>query len=120
MVEFSFAIVAHLVGDYLCQNDWMQGKTSSWKHALVHATVYGAITVAMTFATWPAWTYFVIWITHYFIDRYRLGNVWMGMVGQKNFRDNPVFTPWSRIIVDNSWHLFIAWIVYVIAAWPLT
>lgn len=49
MTLFEQALVAHLVGDWLLQNDWMaRHKTSlrhpaAWVHAGIHAILFGLI-----------------------------------------------------------------------------
>jgi len=62
-------LILHLLGDYVTQSDWMaQNKTKSTYAALLHATTY-SIPFALI-ASLNA--LLVIWITHFFIDRYRL------------------------------------------------
>lgn len=72
-------LILHLLGDYVTQSDWMaQKKTSSSWAALCHATVYALPFLAI--ASLYAWL--VIWITHFFIDRFRLARY---VVYAKNF-----------------------------------
>ena len=73
-------LVAHLVGDYLLQSDWMaQEKTKRWTVALVHALAYSVPFLLMrpSFAAWA-----VLVLTHAAIDRYRLARF---VVYAKNF-----------------------------------
>jgi hypothetical protein len=72
-------IVAHLVGDYLLQSDWMaQQKTASSWPAAAHALTYG-LPFAL-FVSWPALLFIVG--THFVIDRWRLARY---VVWAKNF-----------------------------------
>lgn len=65
-----YIILAHLVGDYLIQNQWMaDNKTSRWWPAIVHGITY---TIPYIFITQSFWALFVICATHIVIDRYRL------------------------------------------------
>ena len=73
-------IVAHLVGDYLLQSDWMASqKTRRLLVALLHALAYGAAFLFLrpSPAAWAA-----IVVSHALIDRYRLARY---AVWAKNF-----------------------------------
>jgi hypothetical protein len=64
------ALLAHFVGDYIIQNQWMADKkTSKWFPALVHGFTY---TIPFLFATQSIAALLVIALTHAVIDRYRL------------------------------------------------
>jgi hypothetical protein len=64
------ALIAHFVGDYIIQNQWMADhKTSKWLPALVHGFTY---TIPFLFATQALPALLVIALTHAVIDRYRL------------------------------------------------
>lgn len=69
-------LLAHAVGDYLLQSDWMaREKTSRLPVALVHALTYSLPFLALR-PSLAAWA--VIVVTHALIDRYRLARyvVW--------------------------------------------
>jgi len=62
-------LILHLIGDYVTQSDWMaQNKTKHHEPALAHALVYSV--PFLLIGSWTAW--FVIFSTHFLIDRYRL------------------------------------------------
>lgn len=70
-------LVAHAVGDYILQSDWMaDNKTKSHAAAAVHAITY---TLPFLLITTNAWALAAICITHAYIDRYRLARfvVWL-------------------------------------------
>lgn len=115
-------LLAHLVGDYLLQSDWMAlEKTKRWWPAWAHALTYG---LPYLFVTQSPLALAAIVVTHAVIDRYRLARyvVWV-----KNFlaprsywhpwsecsatgyhEDRPPWmTVWLMIIADNSAHLAI-------------
>lgn len=117
-----WGVVAHMIGDYLLQSDWMAiKKTSSWLPAIVHAITYG---LPFLFLTHNLWALLIITGTHAVIDRYRLAKrvVWI-----KNFmapreywkpwkecdqtgypNDRPAWmTVWLMIIADNVIHVII-------------
>lgn len=73
-------LLLHLLGDYVTQSDWMaQQKTSQYFPALVHATVY---TLPFLLLTHSPLALFVMWSTHFLIDRFRLARY---VVWAKNF-----------------------------------
>lgn len=101
----TLAIVGHLVGDYLLQNDWMaQNKKARIWPCVVHCTLW---TVAVMFLAnwWVWWVPLVLFGTHFIQDHTTIVAKWMRMIGQgKNFMQPPL-APWSFIVVDNVWHI---------------
>jgi len=110
-------ILAHLIGDYVFQNQWMATrKTTQWLPALVHAVFY---TLAFLILFGPSWALLIIGGTHAVIDRYRLAkyvcrfwgigeNGWvMEKLGVKIDSPPPFLAVWLLIIVDNTSHLLI-------------
>ena len=115
-------LLAHLVGDYVIQSDWMANeKTKRWWPAVVHAWVYGLPFLVIVHS--PA-ALAVIVITHAVIDRYRLARhvVWAkNLLSPKEYRhpwnecratgyheSRPVWLAvWLMIVADNTIHLLI-------------
>lgn len=63
-------LVAHAIGDYVLQSDWMANeKTKRSVAAGVHAATY---TLPFLFITTSLSALFVIVVTHFAIDRWRL------------------------------------------------
>lgn len=116
-------IVAHLVGDYILQSDWMANeKTKQSLAATVHALTYSLPFLFFR----PSLTAFAfVAVTHFVIDRWRLARF---VVWAKNFAApwgwRPSRAPWSEyaatgyhtsrppwmavwllIIADNTMHL---------------
>jgi hypothetical protein len=82
-------LLAHIVGDYVLQSDWMAGeKTKKSIAALAHVVTY---TVPFLFLTQSPAALAVILVSHFVIDRWRLARYvcWI-----KNFLQ-PKF-PWTR------------------------
>jgi hypothetical protein len=104
----------HLVGDYLLQNDWMatnKTKDSRWNVAIeIHTLLYSLPFLLIT--DLPQWL-FLVYLTHYFIDRYCLAQYWIKLVNwnwkSKNYGfadDKPAFMSiWLLIIIDNVFHI---------------
>lgn len=120
------AIIGHLVGDYLLQNDWMalNKKKRSWP-CLVHCLIW-TLSV-MYFAGWlgaadcgyaserywfslPAFT--VLIVTHFIQDRTQIVKFWMININRQQKFTEPPMTPWSLIVVDNVWHIVTIWFVW--------
>lgn len=115
-------LVAHAVGDYVLQSDWMaQDKTKSPYVALIHALVYS---LPFNLLTQSPAALAVIISTHAIIDHYRLARY---VVFAKNFIAPPSRWPkwsecrgtgyhesmppwmavWLMILVDNLMHVLI-------------
>jgi hypothetical protein len=113
-------IIAHFVGDYVLQSDWMvKEKGRQWLAALVHVIFYA---LPFLFLTTNPVTLAVIAGTHMIIDRYRLARhvVWIKNYpwpGRKPWSEckKTGFPPdvpnylstWLMIIVDNIIHIVI-------------
>ncbi len=128
MVEtLAYVVLAHMIGDYLIQSDWMaQEKTKKWLPAVLHGTSYG---LPFLFITQSPLALLVIVGTHILIDHYRLARhvVWFkNQFAPKSFRpshtatghgeDRPDFlSVWLLIIADNIIHILINWgsVVYL-------
>jgi hypothetical protein len=115
-------VLAHLVGDYLIQSDWMANeKTKRWWPAVAHGLTY---TIPYVFITQSWLALAVIAGTHIVIDHYRLArhvawfknqaaprayrSRWADCKGTGYPADKPPFMAvWLMIIADNTIHLLI-------------
>jgi hypothetical protein len=104
------ALVGHLVGDYLLQNDWMalNKKRDSWP-CLIHCSIWTACVVG--FAQWPLWTIVPLFVTHFIQDRTQIIKFWMTKVNRQSQFAEPPMAPWSIIVVDQCWHIVILWAI---------
>lgn len=111
---FESALVGHLIGDYLAQNDWMAlNKKQSSLHCAVHCLIW---TLCVVFsAQWPWWTCVPLFVSHFIQDRTHVIAWWMDLIGQKSFRTGAC-APWSAIVVDNVWHIVTLWVLWLIVA----
>lgn len=104
-------IIFHLIGDYVTQNHWMaskktlntnEGALACWIHALMYSAPF--LLIGSTDAFW------VIFITHYFIDHYRLAKYFI-QLRDWNFTGKelqpPFLSVWLLIICDNTFHITI-------------
>lgn len=107
------AIIGHLVGDYLLQNDWMAlNKKHRTLPCLVHCFLWtGAV---IFFSGWhSSIAALVLFTTHFIQDRTKIILWWMEI----KWKDQSKFTqppcgPWSIIVVDNVWHIVTIWAVW--------
>ncbi len=98
-------LVAHLVGDYLLQNDWMAlNKKLMTFPCVVHCSAYTAAVASCTW--WPWWALLAVFVTHFIQDRTQIIRWWMNLIGQEKFAGPPL-GPWSIIVVDNVWHIVV-------------
>lgn len=106
-------IVAHLVGDYILQSDWMANeKTKQSFAASVHAATY---TLPFLFITQNIAALAFICGTHFLIDRFRLARYvvwlkngqWSSPITATGYSDDkPAFlSVWLLIIADNTLHI---------------
>lgn len=113
-------LLAHLVGDYVLQSDWMATqKTKRLAVALVHALCYSLPFLAFR-PSLAAWL--VIVGTHALIDRFRLARYvvwakeWLSPVRPPPLAECPTGYPadkpvwlatWLLILTDNTLHIAI-------------
>jgi len=90
-------LVAHAVGDYILQSDWMaDNKTKQHFAAAAHAVTY---TLPFLFITQSPAALAAICGTHFVIDRWRLARfvVWL--------KNGPIYRYWSEPFRCWSWEL---------------
>lgn len=77
----------------------------------LHCALY-TLAVWLCACWWmPWWGPLVVFATHWPMDRYRLASWWMKNVsGQETFAGG-VFAPWAIIVVDNTIHLLVLFLV---------
>ncbi len=113
-------LLAHAVGDYILQSDWMvKEKTRRNSAALVHVFFY---TLPFLFLTQNPQTLLIIAGTHFLIDRWRMARFliwaknrpWPGSKPWAECKKTgfPPQTPdylssWLLILVDNIMHVII-------------
>lgn len=102
--------IAHLIGDYLLQNDWMAfgKKQRSWICA-VHILAY---MIPFLFCGLAWWQLALIAVQHFAQDRTGFIMWLMKVKGSEKFATGPC-APWSIIVTDNVVH--IVWIAFVVS-----
>lgn len=103
-------LVGHLVGDFILQNDYVaKNKAVSSAVCGVHCLLYALAVWAFTFTWLPFWAIAIVAVAHYPVDRWRLARRWMDYSGQAEFATG-VFSPWSVVVVDNTFHLIVLFV----------
>ena len=118
-------LIAHAIGDYVVQSDWMATeKTTRWVPALVHGLTYGLVFLWFT-TEW--WRLAIIILSHSVIDRYRLARYlcwaknrvlghtapWAQCRATGYPPEKPIWLAvWLMIIADNVCHVLInGWVL---------
>lgn len=105
-------LIAHLLGDYVLQNDKMaKKKKESHFWCMVHVVWYLVAFIVICDLT-PT-QLFLIGMQHFFQDRYNFVRWSMVKSSKTEFVEN--LGPWSIIVVDNIYHL--TWIYIVQKIW---
>src|SRR5688572_5735261 len=96
-------ILAHFIGDYLMQNDWMAiGKKKSNLICTVHVTLY---ILPFLFTEFSVLQLLLVYIQHWLQDRTIFVAWWCRTVGSfQNELKTPAL-PWGHFIVDNIFHV---------------
>ena len=114
-------LVAHAVGDYLLQSDWMAtNKTRETVPAALHATVY---TLPFLLLTRSPLALLIICASHFAIDRWRLARyvswlanwlapgphpTWTDCRETGHSAERPAWLAhWLLVIADNTLHVLI-------------
>lgn len=107
-------VLAHFVGDYLLQTDWMglNKKQSSWA-CLAHIVTY---MIPFLFVGLLPWQLLAIAVQHYAQDRSHFVE-WFMKKTRPKFYAEP-FYPWSHVVVDNTLHfVWMAAMIYWVPRW---
>lgn len=104
------AIIGHLVGDFMAQNDWQSAnkKKSSFACA-VHCVLW---TGCVCMFSWWYHPIVIAWLfgTHFAIDRTTFVRRWMTWNDQESFATGAL-SPWSIVVVDQIFHLLTLLVV---------
>jgi hypothetical protein len=130
-------LLGHLTGDYLLQNQFMalnksKNTFNGWFAAIVHCILY---TFAVCLFMWnfqPIWI-FVVFCSHFFIDKFGFAEIYMKYVKgnglrdyineanrNSNYQNNDVgqdmitggFKAVVYTLTDNTMHLILMWGAY--------
>lgn len=114
-------LVGHLVGDYVLQTDEMaRRKRTSSAMCWFHCYSYALAVWLFSFWWLPFWALPVVMLLHFPVDRWGIVPAFMRLNGQSGFLTK--LSPWSAIVVDNTYHLACLWLIQVTVsgAWSLS
>lgn len=102
-------IYAHLIGDFILQNDWMAlNKKKSSLHCSIHIGCY-MVPFLLCGLMW--WQLVLIAVQHFIQDRTNFVVWLMKIKGSDKFAEPPM-APWSIVVTDNILH--ICWMALVV------
>lgn len=110
--------------NYRVTEEWLHEKVDSFKDydakvhkesighvaCTIHCLIYTLSVYLCSYHWMPWWGLLVCFLAHWPIDRFRLAKIWMNYVGQKAFASGPL-SPWSIIVVDNTFHLLTLYVI---------
>lgn len=127
---FILALLGHLVGDYILQSQWM-AFTKSKKGVqgilacTIHVLIYTA-SVALFLKTTNLLILGLIFIPHWIIDRWSLGELWLRLIKGRTYKEILTLEPGLErdfkiafyapvyMVVDNTLHILSLWLVIVL------
>jgi len=102
-------IIAHFIGDYLLQNDWMaQNKKRSSLVCTIHVTLY---CVPFLFSDVSFVSLILIYAQHWIQDRTKFISWYCRRFGIFQSELKTSALPWGHFIVDNVFHVIWVWLV---------
>lgn len=104
-------VCAHLFGDFVLQNNWMQAKSRSSFVCTVHVFLYAVpFLFVLAQGRLPVWCLLAILIQHWFQDRFSLHLKWMNFHRQTS----PDKWPTGPLCVDQAMHISFIWLVWLL------
>lgn len=102
-------ILAHFIGDYLLQNDWMaQNKKKSSLVCTIHVTLY---CLPFLFCDIGLIAFLAIYSQHWIQDRTKFVSWYCRKFGVFQSELKTDALPWGHFIVDNVFHVIWVWMV---------
>lgn len=102
-------ILAHFIGDYLLQNDWMAvGKKRSNLICTVHVSLY---MLPFIFTELNILQFILVYLQHWVQDRTTFISWWCKKMGSFQAELKTPALPWGHFIVDNVFHVIWVWMV---------
>ncbi len=107
-------IILHLAGDYMLQNQWMSNKKTEnnptgYIVAIIHSLIY-SLPFWVFLTNWQGWLF--IFISHFLIDKYELGKIWIKLANYRN-RNYKSVNNGIRIVIDNTFHIICNYVAIV-------
>lgn len=127
---FTLALLGHLVGDYLLQSQWMaftksQKGLRGFVACTIHVFLY-TLAVSLFLQTKDPLVWILIFIPHWIIDRWSLGEYWLRLIRGRTYKEilslsdglsrdfKIAFYAPVYMVVDNTFHMLSLWLVIVL------
>lgn len=86
MNSFEKFLIAHLIADFLLQNNWIAlNKTKKFPPLIAHAFIY-TICLVVAFPSLGPWAW-ILGLLHGIVDCLSLGDKWLRLIGGRTFKD---------------------------------
>ena len=126
MNSFEKFLIAHLIADFLLQNNWMAlNKTKKLMPLIVHGVIY-AICMFVTFPEIVMWRILRISVLHCIVDRYSLADKWLRLIKGRSFisvdekyfpltqKDYPIYVSFTCIV-----YVVVDFLIHFLITYPL-
>ncbi|KNB69416.1 hypothetical protein ADS79_26345 [Brevibacillus reuszeri] len=105
---FDILLIAHLIGDYMFQTEWMaKYKAQRWLPLLAHCVVYTGVIYLIAYWFIPGglsgWAILLVFVSHMILDRRTIVYIWY----RKIMRVTNDGSKWLMIMCDQIFHLII-------------
>ena len=109
MIAIPYAL-AHFIGDFCFQNDWMAiGKKKSSLICSIHVFFY---MLPFLLVEVTPWQFVLIAVQHWLQDRTRFIRWWCRTIGSFQIELTKDSLPWGHFVVDQVFHFTWLWIVF--------
>jgi len=107
MSNFDILLIAHLIGDYLFQTNWMAAnKVKEWPPLIFHSFIYTSIIWIISILGFQGLSFkacIFIFVCHIVLDQRQLVKLWSDKImGLKDGEPS-----WLRTMVDQTFHLIV-------------
>jgi hypothetical protein len=87
LTPFEQILLGHLVGDYVCQNQWMaQRKGAHLFPCIAHCLIYTLCLCLTVQGGLNPWWALVVFISHFPIDRWSLADKWLAKINGRTLK----------------------------------
>jgi len=123
---FIQALLGHLISDYLLQNKVMAIKKSErglngFLWCLMHCLIYTFVVSLFLWTTSPL-IITLVFLSHWFIDRYSLADRWLKMIKGRNIFEaisskgphheiDLIFSCLVYVVADGAFHIALLWLI---------
>lgn len=124
LLYFVKAIIGHMVGDYLLQNQWMATKKSLPGKdgdiaCTVHVLLY-TLSIGLCTGLWNLMFLSLVFLPHWIIDRWSLARYWLDFKNRFGTKESWLGSPFAYLNYaanDNTLHFICLWFTLQLYFW---